>query len=407
MVIRWVGFFRRIVMKQLFVSVVVIALCVSTGLSANTAPSTSSVSTAGDEISLARLQIPFIKNIGQADADVAFYADTFGGAVVVKKEGELELVVPLKKKAGHAVIGETFVGSKIKTIKGISPAETKVSYFLGNDPEYWYSSIPAYEAISLGNVYDGIELDLKAYANNVEKLFYVSPGADPASIRVKVSGIKSIEVTESGFLELETNDCIVHYSIPEAYQIINGKKRTVEVAYRVTGDTYSFELGDYDTSRKLVIDPLLQSTYFGGSVGDTILDLGIAPNGSVFAVGRTSSTDISGFPSELDGTDAFVARFNPSLRELQGIAYIGGTASSGGLDEARTLAFRETDGQNFDVYVAGQTFSNDLAGVTGESADSTFGTTAGESEGFVSWLNSDLTTLNRSTYFGGATVEHR
>jgi len=396
-------------MKHFMVSLVVTVFFVSFGLNANTLSPADKATASGEKLKLATLQIPFVKNAGQADADVAFYADTFGGALLVKKQGVLELVIPQIRgdKTRHSVIGETFSGAKIKTIKGASPSVTKVSYFLGNNPENWHSNVPTYEIVSLGDIYDGIELKLKAYGNNVEKLFHVSPGADPNSIHVNITGAESIVITEQGRLALNTKHGVIQYSKPKAYQLIDNETHPVEVAYRVTGNAYSFELGDYDNSKELIIDPLLQSTYFGGSGGDVILDVAIAPNGSVFAVGSTSSTDISNFNSPLEGTDAFVARFNPSLRELQGVAYIGGTPGSGNddLDEARTLAFRTTDGENFDVYIAGWTQSPDLAGVDPtNSADSSFGNEAtGEYEGFVSWLNSDLTTLNRSTYFGGAT----
>jgi hypothetical protein len=47
--------------------------------------------------------------------------------------------------------------------------------------------------VNLGEVYKGIELKLKAYGNNVEKLFYVMPGADPGQIRIALSGIQSPE----------------------------------------------------------------------------------------------------------------------------------------------------------------------------------------------------------------------
>jgi len=389
-------------MKRLMLSLAVIALFVSTGLNANTQPAT------GDKLKLATLQIPFIKNVGQANAEVAFYADTFGGTLLVKKQGELALIIPQStNNTRHAVIGETFAGASINSIKGISPAVTKVSYFLGNKPENWHSNIPTYETVSMGDIYDGIELKLKAYGNNVEKLFHVRPGADPGSIRVKLSGTESIDITEQGSLALKTIHGIVEFSSPRAYQLINNETHPVEVAYRVAGDTYSFDVGDYDTSKELVIDPLLQSTYFGGSGGDSIKGLGIAPNGSVYAVGSTSSTDIVGYESTRDGTDAFVAQFNPKLKQLQGVAYIGGTATSGRLDEASVVAFRpdaDPQSQIFDVYVAGQTASPDLAGVDIDSADSTFGDdTTGETEGFISRFNSSLV-LQRSTYYGGAAL---
>ena len=47
--------------------------------------------------------------------------------------------------------------------------------------------------VNLGDVYDGIELKLKAYGNNVEKLFCVKPGANPEQIKISLSGIQPPE----------------------------------------------------------------------------------------------------------------------------------------------------------------------------------------------------------------------
>ena len=41
-----------------------------------------------------KLQIPFIANNGQVDAQVKFYANTFGGTVFVTKDGEIVYALP-------------------------------------------------------------------------------------------------------------------------------------------------------------------------------------------------------------------------------------------------------------------------------------------------------------------------
>src|SRR3990167_2069309 len=41
-----------------------------------------------------KLQMPFIANEGQTDAKVAFYANTFGGAVFVTKDGDIVYSLP-------------------------------------------------------------------------------------------------------------------------------------------------------------------------------------------------------------------------------------------------------------------------------------------------------------------------
>ncbi len=55
--------------------------------------------------------------------------------------------------------------------------------------------------MSLGETYVGIELKLKAYGNNIEKLFYVKPGADPSDLKVELSGGK-LNVNKNGELEI-------------------------------------------------------------------------------------------------------------------------------------------------------------------------------------------------------------
>ena len=397
------GTMRGIVMKHYLLYLIIVIFSVSTGVRANTLPETDAKPAAGDKLKPVTLQIPFVKNVGQANADVVFYADTFGGALLVKKQGVLELIVPQTSgnKTPPPVISESFTGASIDTIEGASLSPARVSYFLGSKPEYWRSNIPTYEVISMGDIYEGIELRLKSYGNTVEKLFHLGPGADPKLIRVNITGAESIKITEQGQLALNTKHGSIKYSRPRAYQIIDNETRQVDVAYSVAGDTYSFELGNYDTGRELIIDPLLQSTYFGGSGNDVVRELGIAPNGNVYAVGYTDSA-ISRFLLTPDGTDAFVARFSSSLGILHNVSFIGGMDD--GADYAAAIAFHSLTPDEFEIYVAGNTASADLAGLAQGGADANFGTAStGETEGFVARFTSDLTALLGTTYYGGGT----
>ena len=95
-------------------------------------------------------------------------------------------------KSGIA-LREEFVGAKVKTIQGEYPSITKVNYFKGSDPSKWKTNVSTYDVVSLGDIYDGIELRLKAYGNNVEKLFCVKPGAKPEQIKISLSGIQPPE----------------------------------------------------------------------------------------------------------------------------------------------------------------------------------------------------------------------
>lgn len=68
------------------------------------------------------------------------------------------------------------------------------------------------------------------------------------------------------------HDGEVTQSRPVAYQIHDGERAAVAVNYvRVASDTVRLSLGDYDSTRALVIDPEIEaSTYFGGSDRDRV-----------------------------------------------------------------------------------------------------------------------------------------
>ena len=92
-------------------------------------------------------------------------------------------------KSGDALT-EALIGAKVKTIQGEEKSVTKVNYFKGNDSSKWKSNISTYDVVNLGEIYKGIELRLKAYGNNVEKLFCVKPDANPEQIKISLSGIQ-------------------------------------------------------------------------------------------------------------------------------------------------------------------------------------------------------------------------
>jgi hypothetical protein len=349
---------------------------------------------------LVKVQIPFIANQGQSDKEVKFYARTFAGTVFVTETGELVYSFPKlkdKKRVAGTTLKEELVGGKVMEVKGESQAVTKLSYFKGNDRSKWQSNIPSYDVVSLGEVYEGIEVKLKAYGNNVEKLFYVKPGATPETIKIKLSGGKELRVNESGELEVETEQGPIRFSKPVAFQEGGGKKEFVEAAYVVRDNEYAFKVDDYDRTRELVIDPTLAATFLGGSDGDFATALALDSLGNVYVAGRTESSDFPGIgPGSADSIfagfrEGFVAKLNSDLSSILAATFLGGSEFD---DGATALALDSTG----NVYVAGVTFSSDFPGIGPGSADNTF---SGFSEGFVAKMNSDLSAILAATFLGG------
>ena len=257
---------------------------------------------------IGEIQIPFIENAGQiSNKAVRYYAKTFGGTVFVTEKGEIVYSLPddtainklpevksitdrrylqkPQKQARGVTLKEEFIGSNVTSVTGQEKAETQVSYFRGNDPSKWHRAISTHNVVNLGEIYKGIELSLRAYGNNTEKLFTIKPSGTPQDIRIAVKGSKGMKVNSNGELAIETELGLVIFTKPVAYQEEEqggecgstdrkyaGKRNYIEVSYEVlpstTSSVYFFKLGAYDTKKNLFIDPLLASTFLGGNEGD-------------------------------------------------------------------------------------------------------------------------------------------
>ncbi len=344
---------------------------------------------------LATLDRGWVKNEGQWDEETLFSAPGYFGTTWIDKDGQLVHLAVKGKESW--VISERWVGGKVQAITPEEELPTKVSYFVGNDPSKHKTNLPTYRYVSLGEVWSGVEVQLKATQKTVEKLFYVQPGADPSKIVVEVDGAKGLKLSKDGEIIIQTGLGDLKLSKPVAWQEKDGKKLPVEVSYKLIGkNRYSFEVAKADPSLPIVIDPILQSTYLGGSDIDGAYALAIHPTtGNVYVAGSTISYD---FPKTTGGAkasrgdyqwDTFVARLNSDLTQILQSTYLGGSLK----DEVLALAIHPKTG---DVYVAGETWSTDFPKTTGGAQASS----GGYQDAFVARLNSSLTQILQSTYLG-------
>ncbi|OHB71796.1 MAG: hypothetical protein A2W23_00015 [Planctomycetes bacterium RBG_16_43_13] len=401
------------------------------------------------------LQMPFIENQGQIkDKSVRFYANTFAGTVFVTDKGEIVYSLiktdPRPQTIDHrqkdktpnlptgqagtehrqniselqtpdsitraVALRESLERHKDSKIEGINKAETKVNYFKGAK-ENWRTNISTWQEVSLGEVYKGIELKLKAYGNNVEKFFTVHPKGSINDIKLKIQGAKQLTVNKDGELEIETEIGTVKFTKPVAYQeeTVNGQhsgvsaqeqnititeRQYIEVAYVVKGNEYGFQVAQYDETKPLIIDPtLVYSTYLGGS-GTIDFGQGIAvdSSGNMYVSGTTSSTD---FPtasplqgSNAGGNDIFVAKINASGSALLYATYIGGSLNDSGCGNIAI----DSSGN---AYITGYTYSADFPTVSPIQ-----GSLAGDRDAFVAKIDASGSALIYSTYLGGSGYDY-
>jgi hypothetical protein len=230
----------------------------------------------------------------------------------------------------------------------------KSHYFRGADRGTWRRDVAHFGRVTYRQVYPGTDLTYYGNERALEHDFVVSPGAEPGRIRLEVVGAASVRVDAAGDLVLATPAGEVRQKAPIAYQVVNGERVAVACPYvLLDGRRVGFDVGPYDARRPLVIDPVLTySTFLGGSAQDNGQDVTVAPDGTLWYVGTTFSSDL---PSAVNGAsgdqDAFVSHFARDGRTLLSTTYIGG----GGADFANRAKATASG-----VFLVGGTVSADF-----------------------------------------------
>jgi hypothetical protein len=141
---------------------------------------------------------------------------------------------------------------------------------------------------------------------------------------------------------------------------------------------------------------LVYSTYFGGSSFDVGQGIAVDAGGNAYVTGITGSIDLPTSPGAFQtvgptlGVQAgFVAKFNANATALAYSTYLHGSSA----DEAANIAV-STSGEAF---ITGNTTSSDFP-VTAEAFQTTY---AGNTDAFLTRLNSTGTQIVYSTFFGG------
>jgi hypothetical protein len=261
---------------------------------------------------------------------------------------------------GSDVIRLQVLGARAAEPTAEQPLPGVVNYIIGNDPSKWRTGIKTFAQVRYSGVYPGVDLMYYGTQGRLEYDFAVAPGASAAPIRLAFAGADAVRVDAQGNLEVSDNGHEVVFEHPVAYQMREGRRAPVTVSYQLSGETVRFQLGTYDHSKRLIIDPVLSYfSYLGGSGYDVA---GIAtPTGSpsytsgqaaaidsagdLYVTGYTNSTNFptqSAFappPAKANPNGgqswSFVTKFAPDAKTLIFSTYLGGT---GGNDRAASIA---------------------------------------------------------------------
>ncbi len=282
--------------------------------------------------------------------------------------------------------------------RGEEPQATLVNYLVGNREQDWSTNLPTYKALAYHGVYPGIDVRFGFSGSHLKSEFVVAPGGDPSLVRVRYSGLGSPHIEENGDLKFLSERGEFREALPAVYQMDGARHIDVPAKYKIWDDGgIGFELGAFDETLPLIIDPLVvYSSYFGVHGDTSATGVAVDSNGNAYVTGWTDSMDLpvagplQGFNA--GNVDAFVMKLNSAGNTLLYATYIGGT----GDDRAYGIAV--DSGGN--AYITGTTTSTNFP--TKAPLQSGL---SGSRDAFVLKLNAAGNGLTFSTFLGGAGSE--
>jgi hypothetical protein len=382
--------------------------------------------------SYGKLPLHFEANQGQAHQDVRFLARGLGYSLYLTA-GEAVLVLaktnPVATPDAHNTKAQLKEGIRAEqsrheqrdaqvqveplalrmSLVGAAPAPLvsgseelpgKMNYFTGKDPAKWRTNVPTYAKVHYRDVYPGIDLVYYGNQRQLEYDFVVAPGADPKKIVLGFKGADKVGIDSQGDLVLHAPGGAIRQKKPVIYQEVDGVRQEIAGSYVRKGvKRVGFKVAAYDTSRPLIIDPIVlsYSTYLGGSSGDVGSGIVADADGNAYVTGLTGSlnfpTTSGAYQPSLSGFgEIFVTKLNPAGNALVYSTYLGGSAR----DVGHGIAV-DADGN---VYVTGYTDSSNFP-ITPGAFQPSYGDSVFRDDAFVTKLDPTGSALVYSSYLGG------
>ena len=367
------------------------------------AKAAQSMSTVRPDLNFGKIPLYFITNKGQVNKKAKFYARASRYTLWMTKEGlvfdsfkrDKRSEVRGRGNLSHSPYSPThpltkyerdvsrisFIdANKNPEMVPVGESELKVNYFIGNDKSKWHCDIPTSLAVLYKSLYKNIDLKVYGIEKEIEYDWIVKPGGDYQDIRFAYKGVKGTRLDEEGNLLIETDFGEVMHKKPVSFQEVcmehggpggppiegsmegTGDRVEVEVKFKkIKKNTYGFEVGEYDRSRELIIDPvvLAYSTYLGGASNEAGHGIAVDAGGSTYVTGETTSSDfptLNHYQADLRGdTDVFITKLDTTKNGASSLIY--STYLGGDSQESSFGIAVDIDGC---AYVTGLTWSSDF-----------------------------------------------
>jgi len=162
----------------------------------------------------------------------------------------------------------------------------------GDELSYYYTypkgkdqSIKAtiFHKLSYTNIYPGIDVEYTFVKgqDGIKYAIIAHPGADISQVKLAYRGLKQLTITPAG--DITFNSAIGTFTDHAPVANYAGESGKIHATYQINGNTESFDVGNYNKNKTLVIDPWLTNPLFSNLDKAYILDWDY--NGNVYAYG--------------------------------------------------------------------------------------------------------------------------
>ncbi len=284
---------------------------------------------------------------------------------------------------------------------GNNKEEGYYNYFIGNDKSKWASFVPLYKNIEIKGVYKNI--DVKYYYDNgrLRYDYIAEPGADISQINFNIKGQEGISVNKNGELVIKTSIGEVTDGKIFAYQSEGEIRKQINCRFEKRSDgTIGLNVKGYDVNKKLIIDPLVYSTFLGkNNLGDNASSIKVDANGDAYITGFTETPTFpvtsGAYQNTNKASDVFITKLNSAGSALIYSTFLGGT----NIDQGNSIALDSSD----NVYVTGESSSTDFPVTSGAFEKVYKGN--GFSDAFITKLNPAGSALLYSSFLGGSSID--
>ena len=304
-----------------------------------------------------------------------------------------------------------FEGCTTATVEGTERDDGVEHYYIGRDRSRWASNVGTYQSVVYRQLYPQVDMKVYAASKALKYDFIVYPGGRADAIEMRYEGTDGLRL-KNGNLEVRTSVADIVELRPYAYQMVDGRQVEVASRYRLEGDKIRFEVGPYDSSQVLIIDPYLHFSTYTGSTADNWGTTGCFDEyrntytaGVVFGTGYPVS--LGAYDGSYNGNcDIGIFKFDSSGQQRLYATYLGGSMA----DMPHSMFVNTMN----ELVVFGTTGSGNFP-VSANAYDTSFnGGTSLQYEGsttinfpngsdlFICRFNSDGSQLQASTYVGGS-----